>query len=435
MDFNAKMYKIMGEKILETGVIALPRRSSSKILLRWLLAFYILSAVLISYLPAGANISQSIGVLLAFAFVVNVLVEKRRILLTRELVILGLFAIYTLIGAFLARDLAAFWTMEATLFQLIVLIIIIYDITRNETSRLLSTKVFVLAVTIASVLALLGVGFSAEGRIGGVLGNPNNYGATLLFAIALAGYLLSTRLRRWQRVLLIIVIAWLSWNVLLSGSRTAILGLVVFVGALLLLYTSRMVTKRPFRVIMTWVVLAGVLTVGFSSIFNLDLSLQRRLDNVWLAVRGTNLQALSEGSLVTRYRFIQTAFQVWKEQPLLGVGTNQFRYYATEYNPNVFSSYAHSDYAEILADFGLIGFLLYYVFFFLLSMRVLRLRVGAMAARQAISLDIVTAFLLSFFVSEVGFVLYYSKVAWIGFALILCLLQTWDRKGYEGNAY
>jgi len=429
------MHGIILEMSQETGVIGSPRNGSSNILLQWLLTAYILSAVLISYLPSGANISQGIGVLLAFAFVAYLLVEKRRILLTRELVMLALFGVYTLIGGFLAVDSTSFWKMETTLFQLIALVIIVYNIARNEASRLLSTKVFVLAVTIASVLAFLGVGFSAEGRIGGVLGNPNNYGATLLFAIALATYLVSTRLRKWQRVLLIVAIPWLSWNVLLSGSRTAILGLVVFVGALLLLYTRRVVTKRPFRVIMTWVLLAGVLTAGFSSIFNLDLRVQRRLDNMWLVVRGTNLQDLPEGSLITRYRFIRTAFQVWRDHPLLGVGTNQFRYYATEYNPNVFASYAHSDYAEILADFGLIGFLLYYVFFFLLSMRVLRLRVGAMAARQALSLDIVTAFLLSFFVSEIGFVLYYNKNMWIGVTLILCLLQTWDRERHAVNSH
>ena len=183
-----------------------------------------------------------------------------------------------------------------------------------------------------------------------------------------------------------------------------------------------------------WVVLAGVLAAGFLYTGQ-EIGLRKRLDDLWLAVQGTNLRNLPEGSLATRYGFVQAALQVWQGHPLLGVGTNQFRYYAPEYSSNVFSSYAHSDYAEILADFGLIGFLLYYAFFFSLSVRVLWLQVGTVAAKHRLSLDILTAFLFSFFVSEVGFVLYYSKIAWIGFALILCLLRTWDRKGYEGNAY
>lgn len=55
-----------------------------------------------------------------------------------------------------------------------------------------------------------------------------------------------------------------------------------------------------------------------------------------------------------RIYFYQKAFEVFLEKPFFGGGLEQFRYWSG------IGSYAHSTYAESIADFGLVGCLIYY---------------------------------------------------------------------------
>jgi len=397
--------------------------------LQWVLAVYILSAVLISYMPWGADVSQGVGVVLAFCFLVRLLVERRGLSLTRELLALALFASYTMVGALLAKNLAAFLTSEATLLQIYILVVIIYEVCRSDKASSLLMRVFVGAVAAASVLTVLGVNYYSPNRLGGVLGNPNTYGATLFFAIALAIYLLSTGVRKRERVLLIAIIPWLAWNVLLSGSRTAMLGVAVFVATLYLLYARRKMLARPARTLAIGVLLVGMV-VGAVFCFSQDATMQRRLGNLWQTLVSGGKQVVGSG-LETRYQFIQAALEVWQDHPFLGVGTNQFRFHAMGYNPDLYTTYAHSDYAEILADFGVVGFILYYTVFVFLVVRVLRLRARKRNTREIWRIEVIAAFLTAYFVMELGYVWYYDKASWIVLALLLCALQDRRVQGEE----
>lgn len=405
-------------------------RTASQILVGGILSAYILSAVLVSQLSWGANLSQGIGMLLAFVFALSLLAGRGRIQLSRELIVLVMFAASTVVGGLVARSLSDFIELEGTLFQIVILSVIVYNVSQDEASRVVAMRVFVAAVVVASILSALGVNFYAlGGRSGSVLVNPNSYGAVLLLAIALASYLLVIRARRWERLALIAVIPWLSWNVVLSGSRTAILGLVVFLLALFLFYACRRARSRPFRVLVAGLVLLGVLSAGVLLVYRQE-ALQRRFQALWGAVSAGEMD-IAGRSLALRYGFFRVALQVWYTRPLFGVGANQFQDYVLEYDPGLKVAYAHSDYAEILTDFGLTGFVLYYMVYFFIIARIVKLRKWRSPGKYGPGLDVLLAFFAAFLVTEIGSITYYDKNTWIVVVLLLCAVQGLRKKAGE----
>ena len=126
-------------------------------LLNYLLAIYIASAILISYIPWGANISQAIGVLLAFIFVIQFLANKDKLSLTLELFIFMLFFGFSLLGAFYAKDSGTFLRSEFTLLQLVILAIIAYNIMSTPAGLNVAIKAFVISTLIAVGFAMAGM--------------------------------------------------------------------------------------------------------------------------------------------------------------------------------------------------------------------------------------------------------------------------------------
>ena len=63
---------------------------------------------------------------------------------------------------------------------------------------------------------------------------------------------------------------------------------------------------------------------------------------------------LDEESNGNRMDFYKIAWQIFVEKPLLGGGLNQFRYWSGT------GAYSHSTYAEAIADFGLVGCIIYF---------------------------------------------------------------------------
>lgn len=70
-------------------------------------------------------------------------------------------------------------------------------------------------------------------------------------------------------------------------------------------------------------------------------------------------------STAERQDLIHTAWRVFTDYPLLGVGLNGFRYF------NIENDYAHNNFLELLASCGMIGFIIYYSIYFIIFKRFL----------------------------------------------------------------
>ena len=104
------------------------------------------------------------------------------------------------------------------------------------------------------------------------------------------------------------------------------------------------------------VVIAIVIGLMYWLIINIDVlynSIGYRIEAMVMGLQGGE----SDRSTEQRMNFLQDAFNVFKENPLIGVGQDGYRYV----NSYEFT-YSHSNYTEILANLGIIGFGLYYWF-------------------------------------------------------------------------
>lgn len=75
-----------------------------------------------------------------------------------------------------------------------------------------------------------------------------------------------------------------------------------------------------------------------------------------------------ESSLNTRSFYRTAAIMVWRNHPIIGAGLNGFSSYMARIS-YWHVAYSHNNYTEMLADYGIIGFLLYYIQRFVMIIR------------------------------------------------------------------
>jgi O-antigen ligase len=106
------------------------------------------------------------------------------------------------------------------------------------------------------------------------------------------------------------------------------------------------------------------------------------------------------------------AIELWKKNPILGNGAAQMGVF----NEN--GSYAHDNYAEILADFGLVGFILYYSLHLSLLVKALRRGIRNISPIHARAV----VFLFAILLLDIGLVSYSQKISWILLGMTASLL-------------
>lgn len=186
------------------------------------------------------------------------------------------------------------------------------------------------------------------------LGSEGNWNANVIGMMAAIAMLVSLYFQKnirnvYVKLLLFLVVALMIFVTFLSGSRKALLmvlmgfcgfvfvsskgkrlrALIIIAGMVLLLYY--LVMEVPFfHSIIGWRI------EGFISSF-------------------TGVGSVDESTAV-REKFVKDALRVWQENPLIGVGLDCYR------NVNLvdLGIYAHNNYVELLADIGILGTVVYY---------------------------------------------------------------------------
>ncbi|PIX16121.1 hypothetical protein CO110_10300 [Candidatus Desantisbacteria bacterium CG_4_9_14_3_um_filter_40_11] len=76
----------------------------------------------------------------------------------------------------------------------------------------------------------------------------------------------------------------------------------------------------------------------------------------------------SEESAFSRIELYKAGWSMWKDYPILGVGPGNFRYICKQYyqGPGSKARVSHNTYFQLLSETGIIGFLLYMLFIFLI---------------------------------------------------------------------
>lgn len=186
-------------------------------------------------------------------------------------------------------------------------------------------------------------------RMAGFFGQPNAYAAFVMIAMPIPlFYAFKFNCSTLVKVLSVLIFLFLQWGVFLGVSRGALitLGIQYILYALFLGSTW----KQRALTFLVFVVAAGLQFYAFSE----TQSVMSKRVEILVETQG-------EGS---RNIYYPIAWEIFKDQPLFGIGEGSFRYVWDTVEPisyMVEETHVHSDPLELLAENGIVGAMLYYL--------------------------------------------------------------------------
>ena len=184
--------------------------------------------------------------------------------------------------------------------------------------------------------------------------NPHSLGAVLNLGIFAVAYLSRNRERKLSLFSAALIVLFIIVTIL-CGSRKFLLANVLLIGiwawAVVREEWTNGDTNRRIIVVMLLMVFAGV---AYTIVRNVYMSSGSRL----------RMQDIDDMGNQSRILFYERAWEIFLDHPFFGGGYNQFRILSGT------GSYAHSTYAEAIADLGFIGSVMYFAPFVAVTYRI-----------------------------------------------------------------
>ena len=245
----------------------------------------------------------------------------------------------------------------------------------------------------------------STGRLGNeAFGNANTLAILLMIAAMAAFYLLiyfSNAL--WKKVGLIFCIGLSYYSMFLSGGRKFVIVPIIFLYILLFFKADRKGRKHIIRytlIIIAIIIILYQLIMKVPAFYHVIGSRMEGLINTFLGVGNAEASAESRGIMIA------IGLKKWLDSPIWGYGFDSFKYYNLATTGGFY--YAHNNFVEILYDLGIVGFILYYYFYFKILKKGL-VCFDMPANARAFSV----ATIISFLIYEFGAVNYSSTPAMI----------------------
>lgn len=235
-------------------------------------------------------------------------------------------------------------------------------------------------------------------RLGAEINQSNSFGMMNSTTVMVAFYYLLYK----SRFKLFHVAAIVSSFVLAmaSGSRKALL--MVCIGLLIMVFK-----KYGWRKLYKFIAIGVVLIVVLTMVMKLPMfeNITERMEGIKSLVKGE----VGDASAETRMEMIKDGWNVFKDRIVIGFGANNYK------NVTRFRTYSHNNFIEVLVDFGLVGFALYYLIYFRSFKNLWKSQTDAGKALFSI-------FLIRFLM-EIAMVTYYSKLHWVLTAFYLISIE------------
>lgn len=239
--------------------------------------------------------------------------------------------------------------------------------------------------------------------------NYNNFTTSLTLTFCIGLYLMLYAKSQIRGVLLFIFC-----NILFSGSRKAIIVSILCFILMYYLKSDRKCIQEKIKKALTIIaVVAIVIFVVLTNEFMYNL-IGRKLLAVINSIGASSVKESFDASVRGRAMLRETAWETFLEHPLYGVGYYSFMYF------NSLGYYAHNNYLEILADLGVIGFTIYYCYYFHCIMMALKMRKYNVNIKDSIRPDILLfVFTLGVLILEYGQVTYFRMFMLVPFMTVI----------------
>lgn len=406
------------------------RNTHIKEFTKWTFYLYTFSLVFLSGMSIGNVISKAIGYALVLLFlVINVFIYGNKIIFFKELKFIGAWLIFCLISGFFAKDSLFFLDRIITVIQLIVLYFIGYSIIRiyDINIKMLFYIIIISAILIFIQGMLIQSSVSpleSDPRLYSAQGNPNTIANFGIYAFLLSIYLIITEDKIWKRILNIIFAVFFVFGVLETESRKGVIVLPVIIILMVILngYHKFKTGKNRLNLTLKYCIvgiLMVVMVVMIVQYFKTTEYFDRfqRL-NLFLQAQGGSSESVFrkiwDYSTYERRQFIKYGMSMWLDNFWFGKGLDNFRTSINEYWTSARHLYAHNNYVELLSTTGIIGFMMYYLFYITLFSKMIKLlRINNLKREQRFLIHVFITGMLSLMIIEMVIVSYYLKFIWL----------------------
>ena len=376
-----------------------------------LFTLYIISLYLFELNKKRLIISQTIFIAFAGFALLNIL-YRRRIYIGKGVAVAYIFFVYVFASALWAQNRNIALSKAMTIFQVFVLFYFVYNTFyempdyKETVLRALFLAGAALCIYSFKIYGFQGIvdGLMQGKRLGRKISQENVFGMQLAITASISffyWYIKGKNRLFYMSVMCVSFIIAMS-----SGSRKA---LIIFVLSVFYMIFMKYGKRQMYKSLVVFLVLFSI----FISVIKMPIfkMVTERMEGVVHVLQNDSEQ---ESSAVKRNNFIKMGWDLFKENPLIGYGADNFRIAS---NTGV---YAHNNFIEILTDFGLIGFMLYYSLYILAYKNVNKEN------------DDEGRFFKMFFIArlfiEIANVCYFDKLTWVYFAV-------WLVPCFEDNKY
>lgn len=200
-----------------------------------------------------------------------------------------------------------------------------------------------------------------------------------------------------------------------AGSRKSILIMIFGILTMITLFSVKSVNKL-IKLVTVIVLVLVPLAIIASNYLAADFE---RIINGISTFISSNETGSADASAGIRRALISRATRLFITHPFIGVGINNFSYFADDLNPYGGYIYAHNNYMEILSDLGIIGFILYY--------RIYRVQIKMIINKWHILSGnwkvFIIILLFSFLLNDIGGVTYYNNMYIYLFMLLFHIIS------------
>ena len=381
-----------------------PQKLLSQRIAEFLFTIYLITLYIFVDREETVIISKAVFVVFA-AFTVIAVLRSRSIHIGKNVMSVYIAFTWMFATIFWAQDEYDATVMMKTMWQLFIQFFLIYNLfvkQKNAHEYLLKSLYIAGLVLIGYSLYIYGFSeifemmTSESGvRLGKEINQENSFGMMNATTVMVAFYYLLYKKRFKLFHMATIVSSFVL--AMASGSRKA---LIIVCGGVIIMICKKYGWKKLYKVFVTMVVLVPL----FMIIIELPMfeTIKSRMESFGQIVTG---EGAGDSSARVRMEMIADGWDTFKERLVIGFGANNYK------SVTRFRTYSHNNFIEILVDFGLLGFALYYFVYINCFKNLWKAQSDDRKALFSI-------FLMRFMM-EIAMVTYYDKLHWVLVAFYL----------------
>jgi O-antigen ligase len=309
-----------------------------------------------AYINRGAGIltiDKCIGALAVAAWLLDWVVNRRPLIGSRQLWLIGAFLLWTAVAVAGAINEKAALVTSLRYLTFAVLFFLVIQSVRGEQRRAdVLIKVLLAAASVASIIGLIAFFTHHVARASGPITDPNDFGFILGSSVPLAIYQVRWVATRWGRAVSCVAVLLILGCTLATFSRSALTGLTL--AMLWSLFTGRLRLRWVLAVLACLVAAVGVALLTSPQLVHGAFGQKSHI-----AIKNVNV----------RFGYYHVEISEWQHYPLTGVGPGNFVYRFYQFAPavnqslpfpsNVLTISGEEAYLIILAEQGAPGLALF----------------------------------------------------------------------------